>query len=229
VKPSIDVVVMYHPLRAERARALADELGARLVGDPRPEFPPSAPGTWRTARAAWTSVARGGADVGLVVQDDVVLCPGFRRIADSVLATHGDRVVAFFSPHPIVLDAFAARAPMVELPWMGWVQTPAVAIPACQAAQLVRECDTMPAHHPDDVRLELWLRQLGVRALATVPSLVQHDPDAATIIPGRRSNAARPARLYVGDTAVDPWAVDWSGPVYGVPGTGWLYPDALGM
>jgi hypothetical protein len=109
------------------------------------------------------------------------------------------------------------------------VQTPAVAMPARQAGQLVRAADGMRNHHADDVRLERWLRRRGVRALATVPSLVQHDPAAATIIPGRRSNAARPARLYVGDTSVDPAAVDWSGPVHGAPTFGWAFPDALGV
>jgi hypothetical protein len=190
---TIDVVVMFHPLRGEPAHALAEELGARLVKDPRPELPPSVPGTWRTARTAWLSVAQGRADVGLVVQDDVVACPGFRRIAESVLADHGHRVVAFFSPHPIVIDAFGAGAPMVELPWMGWLQTQAVAMPARQAGQMVRAGDAMRDHHADDVRLELWLRRRGVHALATVPSLVQHDPAAPTIIAGRRPNAARPA------------------------------------
>lgn len=225
----IDVVVMFHPLRAGQARALADEVGGRLVGDPRPDLTPSAAGTWRTAREAWLSVAHGGADIGLVLQDDVIVCPGFRRIAEAVLAVHRRQVVAFFSPHAIVLDAFAAGVPMVEVPWMGWLQSLAVAIPARDAAQLVRAGDAMHDHHPDDVRLERWLRRRGVRALATVPSLVQHDPEAATIIPSRRSNAARPARLYVGDTAVDPAAVDWSSPVYGARVTGWQFPDVLGV
>ena len=56
---SVDAVVMFHPLRASAADALADRIGARLVGDPSPELPPSVPGTWRTARAAWASVGEG--------------------------------------------------------------------------------------------------------------------------------------------------------------------------
>lgn len=102
-------------------------------------------------------------------------------------------------------------------------------MPAPQAAQLVRAGDAMRDHHADDVRLELWLRRRGVRALATVPSLVQHDPAAATIIPARCSNAARPLRLYVGDTSVDAAAVEWNGPVYRAPTSGWAFPEALGL
>jgi hypothetical protein len=66
---SVEVAVMFHPRRAEAAHALAEHLGARLVADPCPDAPPSVPGTGRTARAAWLSLAESGAGYGLVLQD----------------------------------------------------------------------------------------------------------------------------------------------------------------
>ena len=211
---SVEFVVTCREQRLARALALARDVGARVVADPRPDLPATHSGTWRTARAAWLGIAAAGAEYGLVLQDDVLVCPRFREIAEHVLTLHAWRVVTFYSPASVVLDAFAAGAPMVELGPLPFLQTQAMAIPGPVIAGFVAAGDRMSDVLADDERLGRFLRVRDERALATVPSLAQHDPDEPTIIPGKRTNAARHARLYVCDTAVDPATRDWSGPVH---------------
>jgi hypothetical protein len=216
---SVDLVVMTCRPRLRQADGLAKELGARVVADPRPDLPPTGAGTWRGSRAAWLSVLYNGADYGLVLQDDVCACPSFGEIAGEMLAATAGRIVTFFTPERVVLDAFAAGASLAELPHLRWLQSQAVAMPRRAVAPFVAAADAMPAL-PDDVRLARWLRASGEHAVATVPSLVEHDPAVATIIAGKPPNAARRARLYVGDTGIDPAAIDWGGPIHRSAGRG---------
>ena len=103
---------------------------------------------------------------------------------------------------------------MVELPPMPHVTTQAIAMCCALVPELVDAGDAMAHELADDERFARWLAARGERPLATVPSLVVHDPAVTSLIRPGRPNTRCQATLTIGDTGVDPATVDWNGPVH---------------
>ncbi|MGW7050463.1 hypothetical protein [Streptomyces sp. NPDC054887] len=175
----LSAVVMSHPRRAEQAAELCrrhPELGLTVVSDPEPGGPPSA---WRTARLAWRSIAP-GATHHLVLQDDLVLVPGFAaRVRQAVAARPHDPLSLFAewgsrtaSSVRIAAAHGLSWAPVVD----DYIPCAALVMPV----GIARGFDAFAAARstesdPDDVVLLEYLAHLGVKAWATVDNLAQHD------------------------------------------------------
>lgn len=92
----LSTVIMAHPRRQAAAQRLSEAhpgLAAGVVTDPEPQGPPSA---LRTARLAWQAV-RPDATHHLVLQDDVVLPPGFADIVAELVAERPGAAVSLFT------------------------------------------------------------------------------------------------------------------------------------
>lgn len=172
------VVVQAHPARASRAEALASSLsglGATTVYDPHPTGPPSA------LRTFLRVCGYGDPDDWLcVLQDDAVPCRGFEDAAPraclpgtvvSLYAGKLLRSVPALRRAAARCDPFGPLDQKEYIPVVGVVLPPG--LPAGFRAWAGR--NLVPGYRHDDELLGLYCRKHNVRAVTTVPSLVNHD------------------------------------------------------
>jgi hypothetical protein len=201
---------MAHPSRADYARSLQRELGrGEIVYDPDPDGERN---PWRTAREAWR-LTPPGCSHRLVVQEDVVPCPRFLHHARRALAAKPDRITTFYVgtnatiTWRAMLVAAERCAAWVEGSRAGWVPALALAIPARLVPSLATfEDGTRPV--ADDDVYGRWVRTYGLPWYATIPSLVDHDDDAPSLMRNVYASGRRVAACPIGTT--DPSLIDWS-------------------
>lgn len=124
-----------------------------------------------------------------------------------------DRIVSFFlgtnatETWRRMLVADGHGASWVEGFAASWVPALAISIPARFIPSLVAFDDgTVPI--ADDEVYGRWLRKLGLPWWATIPSLVDHDDSAPSLMRDQYARGARRAACWVGDC--DPGLIDWS-------------------
>jgi hypothetical protein len=201
---------MAHPSRSGMAEALSGRLrGSAVVYDPEPDGERN---PWRCAREAWRRTPP-GCTHRLVVQEDVLPCPRFLYHARRALAAKPDRITSFFLGTNAtvtwrdMLIADARGAHWVEGSRAGWVPALALAIPARLVPSLVEFDDGTRPVADDDV-YGRWIREHGLPWYATIPSLVDHDDDAPSLMRNQYATGARVAACPIGET--DPSAIDWT-------------------
>lgn len=207
-------VVMAHPSRALYARRLCRRLGrgTRIVYDPDPEGPAN---PWRTARSAWAALeATSGITHGLVVQEDIIPCRQFLSHAKRALEAKPARVASFFLGNNatvtwqrMLVAQSASDASWVEGFHASWVPALALALPVDLIPSLV-EFDDGSQPIADDEVYGRWCRLHGLAWHATIPSLVDHDDDAPSLMRDPYARGARRAACWVGEC--DPGLIDWS-------------------
>lgn len=187
---------MTHPSRLAQAQLMQrshPELDLRIVLDPSPR---SSPSPARTARAAWAAVAPDSTH-HLVIQDDVILAPGFLEQLTVTLSARPSSAIALFNEW-----ASASSSAVRQAAWRGngmcrvydpYVPSVALVLPA----QLARAASHMdPTIPQDDVQLLQILGDQGCEVVATVPNLVQHG--ASTSLAGNAAQGARLSAVYAG-------------------------------
>lgn len=149
----------------------------------------------------------------LVIQDDVLPCTDFLRHARNALSAKPDRVTAFyvgtnaFVTHRTMLVAAAAGQSWVEGFFASWVPALALAIPSWMVPSLVEfEDGTRPV--ADDDVYGRWCRTNGWPWWATIPSLVDHDDNAPSLMRSVHAGGRRVAACWIGDC--DPGLIDWT-------------------
>lgn len=208
------------------AEKLAGEcLGGRaeIVYDPEPDGYRS---PWRTYRLALERGldATAGTTHRLIVQDDVYVCDYFRDAVDLAGAARPDDVLVFFvGGRPFPQTPLLDRARALGRPW-AWLDPrsycPVVAT-AWPVALIAPMLDWIaekryPAQmSADDELTGRYLRDAGIRPLASVPSLVEHPDTVYSLASGGRRHhngldAGRCAHLFAEDDDTDVRLIDWT-------------------
>jgi len=217
--PRLSFAVQAHPSRREAAEALASGLpGGSVVYDPDPDGPRSA---WRTYRLVLETTPP-DASHRLIAQDDVEVCPHFAAAAAAAIAARPDRVIAFFvAGRPpehaaAIFAACRAGSHWADLRNDRWCPAIALAWPTDLIGPFLEFVDAQnwpPSFRADDEIIGRFLRHAGIRAAATVPSLVEHwDVEPSVFRHGRARAGAdlgRVAACYI-HSEDDAREIDWA-------------------
>lgn len=210
----LSVAIQHHPSRPDlpkrlRAALRRSSATVEVVTDPDPTGPRN---PWRTAQLAWSRTPA-SCTHRLVLQDDVLPCRDFLKHAGRALSAKPDRVASFYlGTNAIVswqrmLVAAPTCAAWVEGFSASWVPALALALPAELALDLAAFHDgTEPI--ADDEVYGRWCREQGLPWYATIPSLVDHDDDAPSLMRDPYARGDRRAACWIGDT--DPGLIDWT-------------------
>lgn len=202
---TLSVTVMAHPKRRDAAEQLARTLDASIVWDEHDD-------EWHTGARALAAYEP-TATHHLVLQDDAVPVPDFRRHATAALTEHPDALVSFYlgTSRPPQWQHAVDRACMTADDCdAAWITAPtllhgvAIAIPTVEIPAMLAWCERPQV--PYDERIGMYWRYILDRPVFyTWPSLVDHDdgPTIATHPDGDARTAPRRARL-VG------WPQTWS-------------------
>lgn len=191
------------------AERLARQLRCSVIYDPDPDGPRN---PWRTARECWRSTPA-GCTHRLVIQEDTHPCAGFLHHARLALAAKPDRIVSFYlGQYPSEtwreqLIASQRCAAWARGSWVSWVPAVALCIPQPLCASLAAFHDgTSPI--ADDEVYGRWCRTNQYPWWATIPSLVNHDDDAPSLMASPLRRGRRVAACWIG--SVDPGLIDWT-------------------
>ena len=216
--PSVSFAIQAHPRRRELAEALAERIGGEveIVWDPEPEGVPS---PWRTFRHL-IETKPASATHRVQIQDDAVVCDGFRDAVLAAVAAQPARLLCLFvggAPYPharAVMEACRRDHAWAQLDYAYWCPVIGTVWPAALARELGPYVDAQEwprTFRSDDEIVGRFIRGIGHRPLATVPSLVEHEDVHESLI-GKRALAgadlARVAACYIGDG--DPALIDWT-------------------
>jgi hypothetical protein len=174
--PRVSAAVMSHESRYPDAVRLAAAIGdcCQVVTDPDPG---AGPATLRTARVAWTA-ASDDATHHLLLQDDVVVAPGFMAAVRQAVADHPEAALAFFTEWGSRSADMLRIAAIIGSPWLECVDrylpTQAVVLPAAVARGFGEHTATLDPRTPDDNALLAYLRCHRIPALIAVPNLADH-------------------------------------------------------
>ncbi|GAA1736931.1 hypothetical protein [Microcella frigidaquae] len=209
----LSVVVMAHPKRRHAAEQLARDVDAAIVWDERDD-------EWDTGARAIAAYDP-EATHHLVLQDDALPVPDFRRHAAAALDQHPDALVSFYlgTSRPPQWQAAVDRAcEQAEDIGAAWLSAPvllhgvAIAIPTPEIPALLDWCDRPTV--PYDERIGMYWRYVLDRpVLYTWPSLVDHEDGApvAAHRDGEPRDEPRRARLLG-------WPQTWNTPVVPIGG-----------
>jgi hypothetical protein len=216
----LSVAIQHHPSRPHLPRRLRRALRTRaprpggsgplveVVSDPDPSGEAN---PWRCARECWQTTPD-WCTHRLVIQDDAVPCSRFLVHAQRALAARPDRITAFYVgtnaifTYRRMLVAAQDCSAWVEGDPTSWVPCIALAMPAEWALSLGDFHDGTAPIADDDV-VGRWCRTRGLPWYATIPSLVDHDDEAASLMRSEWANGRRVAACWVGQA--DPMLIDW--------------------
>ena len=210
--------VQSHPSRRQIRQRLLDGLTGIPTEIVETDFDP--PNPWLGYKECLRSVSEADCTHALIIQDDALAChniaPALERIAELC-----DVPVCLFMPMVSATRKAAVQAGnrgecFVEVLPRGFLPVVAVLWPKKKAVHFLNWSETSGAlrrrngqsvqHRSDDAMGYLWMRTQRQRALATIPSLVQHPDDVpSTITIGR----GRLTALFWHEPPWDPMSVDW--------------------
>lgn len=192
---SIGIVVMAHEKRREQALALRDQLGASVVLDD------GSHGENKNGDRAWGLGLMLGEDWTVVLQDDAIPVPDFRRQAESALAQHPDSLVSFYvgTTRPKAERVKAAVVRM-ELDGAAWMQHSTllwgvgVGMPTKDIDGFLSWAKSRRSL-PYDERLGAYFQAQGSPVYYTYPSLVDH-ADEKTLVRHKAGPPKGPRRAW---------------------------------
>lgn len=159
------MAVPWEPQRAQRAKELQQQTGAEIVWD-----------TNRNAFDTWlkTLVAAGG-DPVILLEDDVILAPGWRAKIEAALEGHRDHVVQFFS----MRKKDQTEGSRWE-PGRTYLMNQCHYLPAGEAREVLAISKDWPLRNPKhptgtDMAFADAMARRGMQYWLHVPSLVQHE------------------------------------------------------
>lgn len=191
---SLSIAVQHHPSRPGLPGRLASLLGEmgnpshyEVVTDPEPD---AAPSPWRTAQLAWERTPL-WCTHRLVLQDDAIPCSEWRARVLAAIEQHPDEPLCMFvgqNAYPLgiqnYLAALAAGDEFYALPRTAFVPCVALVLQREQALDLSRfhlPHHDRPSVADDEVIVE-WCHARGLSAIATVPSLFDHDDSQVSLM-----------------------------------------------
>lgn len=217
-RANVRFAVQTHPARALLAATLAARVGGPVdvVSDPDPDNPRRS--AWRTFRAL---LERGPSNATHVaqIQDDAVVCDGYRQAVEAAVAARPGRLLVFFvgvgshAHSRAVMEACRRDLSWALLGLGQWVPVVATAWPRELVTDFLAWEDAQ--HFPegfvsDDERVGRWCQQRRHRPLAAVPSLADH-PDVVPSLLGNRWRTGRQATCFIGDGCGDCASrIDWN-------------------
>jgi len=170
----LSIVVMAHPARADQARHLAVEVGARMAFD-------YGAGQNATADFAWRLASHIKSDWSIVLEDDAVPIPDFRVQAELALAAAPARsLVSFYTGTSQPRREKVAEAiRLADKQGNSWLECDALlwGVGVAMPTELIEGMLKGVATHPKtryDTRLGQWAIGQSLRILYTNPSLVDH-------------------------------------------------------
>lgn len=186
----IAVGVMAHVSRKHDAVKLRDDLGCEvLVMD-------ESAGENPTGNATWRMLAQLDTEWSIVLQDDALPIPDFRRQAEAALLKAPKTAVSFYvgTGRPRVLSVLSAieQADSVGASWIRadtLLWGVAVAMPTADIPAYLEWSDRAD-HFPYDTRIGQWYLRQGKEVYYTWPSLADH-ADGPTLV---HSDRPRPER-----------------------------------
>lgn len=210
--------VQAHPSRRQIRQRLLDGLQGIPTEVIETDFDPPSP--WAGYKECLRSVVDENCSHVLIVQDDAIPC---RNIGTALQAISEvtDVPVCLFMPMVSVTRKPALQAAkegrcFVEIVPRGFLPVVAVLWPKDKAMSFLRWSEKAPQlqrrngqrieHRSDDAMGYLWMRSQQEKALATIPSLVQHPDDVPSTIakkPGGRT------ALFWHESPWDPMSVEW--------------------
>lgn len=151
------------------------DLDLRVVLDPDPA---GSPNPLRTARLAWGTIATGSTH-HLVLQDDVVLVPGFVSQLRDLVASNPEGALSLFAEWGARSASAVRVAAMHRCTFAhvvdNYLPTQALVLPVEAAAEFVRYVDTEATEKEhDDMALHAFARATGITTLVSVTNLVDH-------------------------------------------------------
>ena len=184
-------MIQAHPSRQEMADALANAIGASITWDPEPNGFRSA---WRTYRRCLETRPDGITHLA-VIQDDATPCRGFPVAVRNAVAARPDKLIALFvsnaaREHAEAIHQAAHRGDdWALLRSDRWFPAVANVWPVALIDPLLAFVDAQnwpQAMRADDEIIGRFLRSEGISALATVPSLVEHEDMVESLL-GKRA------------------------------------------
>lgn len=218
----VSFAIQSHPLRQEMAEALAADIGGdvEIVSDPEPDVRLKSP--WRTYRHLLQGTP-GDATHRFQIQDDAVVCQGFRAAVEAAVAARPGRLLIFFvGGNPVhhaaaVIEACRRDEAWAELNYAHWCPAVATCWPAALIPQLMEFVESQnypPGFVSDDEIIGRFIRTVKHRPLASVPSLAEH-PDKVPSLIGKRMahgmDLGRVAACFIGrDCGECAAEIDWT-------------------
>jgi hypothetical protein len=226
--------IMHHPSRGYLPPRLLTAMGAdprvryvRVITDPDPDTHKarrSHDGTiqtamnvspWRTYQACLAAMPEWCTHY-LILQDDVLPCRRFLWAAVEAIRHRPTDIISFFvsdlahaSATTLVANAGLCQAWSPLHPNEPFVPTLALAYPRELAADLAAAPEgVVDRPIADDSVVGDWRKRLRLDVWLTVPSLVQHDEDAPSVLLGHRESRPRYASCFIGSWS--PTLIDWT-------------------
>lgn len=163
----LSITIMAHPDRKDYIPYLKDKLGDVLVvWDEKNNL-------WDTCRRAWLAQDM-SAEYGLVVQDDAIVCDGFREKAEAML--NEDYIYSFFAGYML-----ESRIRLAEKNGEDHVLTGVIfnEVALCMRTEHIRSMvkfsDDRDARH--DQFISQWAKFNKIKVYHPIPSLIDHRDD----------------------------------------------------
>lgn len=188
-----------HPRRAKEAAALAEQVGSLdVVLDPDPDGPPTG---FRTTMLAWSSIPERSTH-HLILHDDMVVSASLLERAERAIREFPDAALAFIAFWNSRNGAAVRQGALAGARWVTATNeyTPlnALILPKDVARGFVDYATRRAGSWPDDVLLQRYLRDEGVRTLISVPNLAEHD-ELPSLIANDNQGARRSACFFERD------------------------------
>jgi hypothetical protein len=178
MRGSLSIAIMTHPARLTSAEKLAARLGAAvsIAIDPDPDAPTNSA---RTAALAWSMVSK-DASHHVVLQDDAEPCDGFVDALLNAISVKPESALSLFVEWGHFTASSVRLAALCNASWVPVLGRTIAGVGVCLPhrhavafSEYLRE--RYAAEGRDSILLRDYLRASNVAALATVPSLVDHD------------------------------------------------------
>lgn len=213
--------IMHHPSRPHLPVRLLGALSdservrrIRVVTDPVPLLSVKDVSPWRTYRLCLEQ-APPDCSHYLILQDDALPCPGFLDVAALAISHRPNEVISFF----INFLAHASATKLVQTATLcsAWSELdPQERFLPTVATVYPRELvDDLATFHTDQVNpiaddeiTGRWRRERGHRVWITIPNLVQHDEEEASVLLGHRDSRPRWSACFIGEHSPD--LIDWT-------------------
>lgn len=180
----LTVHVVAHEKRQEMALALAEAVQAEHLWVDDGKL-----GEWRNHMRAWKSAADSDATHAVILQDDAVPIPDFRKHVEAAVKQRPDKLLSLYlGTHRPRREEVLRTVAKAEKSSASWIVSDslhwgvAVVVPVALISEILSTVRS--SRLPYDQRISEWAHATGATVYYTWPSLVNH-ADQPTVIRGR--------------------------------------------
>jgi hypothetical protein len=211
----IDVCVNGHPARVEDWERIREQLSFQYENVQESPFLPFrevldywGEGIYPTHLKALRET-RTEATHALFLQEDILLCENFLPAVQRTVEVYPDDIISYYCPRKICTVEHQNGRSWVAIRGGIWGQ--AMLYPVRHIPAILDWCaSTLTDNYPhDDTAITAYCLDKGIRAMITIPSLVEHVGYDRSLLghSAQIGKNVRRAALYIGDT--DPLSIDW--------------------